>query len=426
MKKIGVFMLALLLALPVVSYGGNVTNKWDLVIGGCVKLDMGYNSQALGPAVAYAERESKGGRDWAKDETGNFFMGAGETALSFLIKGPDAWGAKTRAFISATFNGRWSKDNYGDYNLGDAWIRLDWPNTSIEFGQKRTTFVALQTWAGNMLNFDGVSPFNKGTPPTMQLMLEQRFAKDWAVKIGVINSGAVQGSSGGYGPTVTSTYSNSEMPFFGGDITYSTDACGKVGIWKMLFSIGGFYGKERRQYPPAGTPGPVENEDVDSWLIEAKASIPIIPQKKEDKKGALLVAFNGFTAQNPDSHLNTAELANVTYRRGVTWEYAAPVVSGGFSHIQYYLTNNLYLNGFYGHFNQNWSRHRMGENIATARVVSNQHIIANIMYDVNPALRIGFEYGNIHTKYAYGAGGMIGYENKGTNHQFRIGALYFF
>lgn len=453
MKKIGIIVLALLLALPVLSYAGSATSKWDLVVGGRVKVDMGYNTQAQGPAVAYAQPGSKGANDWANDETGNFFMGAAETALNFLIKGPDAWGAKTMAFIEGDFSGNWSRDNYGDFNLAFAFIRLDWANTSIEFGQKPTTFGFLPTWSGNLFNLYGGTTFNKGTPPSMQLMVEQRFAKNWAVKIGVINAGDVQGRNdvNSYGPTRVTNFSKSETPFVGGDITYSTDACGKVGIWKMLFSVGGFYGSEKKQYGPGTTGvGWVNDEDVDSWLIEAKAVIPIIPEKKENKKNALLIALSGFTAQNPDSHLNTPMLGAVSYFRGGTWDASAPVVSGGFGHIQYYITNNLYLNGYYGYYKQNWSKARERERnsekyitgyfnvpgvgdfatygdrqVGVNRVRSNQHIIANIMYDVNPALRIGFEYANIHTQWT-SSSYSGNYDNHGTNHQFRVGAFYFF
>jgi hypothetical protein len=419
MKKIGIIVLALLLALPVLSYAGSATSKWDLVIGGNIKLDMGYNTQSQGPAVAYAQPGSKGANDRAQDETGQFFMGAAETALNFLIKGPDAWGAKTMGFIQGEFQGQWAETNYGVFNLAFAFIKLDWANTSIEFGQKPTTFAALPTWSGNLLNFYGVTSFNKGTPPSMQLVVQQRFAKNWAVQIGLFNPSRIQGAP--VGPNVTTTYGDSELPKVGGDITYSTDACGKVGIWKMLFSVGGFYGSEKRQFTPAGAL--IDDDDVDSWLIEAKAVIPIIPQKKEDKKNALLVALSGFTAQNPGYHLNTPYLNAVTYNRAGTWEYTAPIVSGGFAHIQYYITNNVYLNGYYGYYKQNWSTAQ--EQAAINRVNENQHIIANIMYDVNPALRVGFEYGNIHTKYTPGSfGGVL--DNSNTNHQFRIGAFYFF
>jgi hypothetical protein len=196
----------------------------------------------------------------------------------------------------------------------------------------------------------------------------------------------------------------------------------------MLFSVGGFYGRERKER--GGTvANPVYNdEDVDSWLIEAKAVIPIIPEKKENKKNALLIALSGFTAQNPDSHLNTPLLGAVSYWRGGTWDASAPVVSGGFGHIQYYLTNNVYLNGFYGYYKQNWSKtNQRGDRdlVPTNRVNENQHIIANIMYDVNPALRVGFEYANIYTKWTSGSYRGF-YDNHGTNHQFRVGAFYFF
>jgi hypothetical protein len=428
MKKVIIVALALFLAIPAISYAGSATSRWDVVIGGNVKLDMGYNTQNVGSSANNANVQGMGGNQNAADKYGNFFMGAGETSLNFLIKGPDAWGAKTMAFIQGDFTGNWSGTNYGTFDLAFAFIKLDWKNTSLTMGQMPTIVTVPPTWSGNTLDFTAMTPFNKGTPPSMNLMVQQRFAKDWAVQFGLISGGAVQGNA--VGQTGTTTYGNSKMPDFAGDITYSSDACGKVGPWKLLFSAGGFWGKEKRTYidqaATATTSQTYGDKDVNSWLFEAKAIIPIIPEKKQNKAGALFTALNFFTAQNPGLNLN---MGPVTYQRGNLTsgvDFTAPVISGGFAHIAYYLTDKVWVNGFYGYYRLDWSNDR--NRTLVTNVQNQQQTIANIMYDASPALRVGFEYGNFNTRYGYytALGGGQYYDTKGTNHMFRVGAFYFF
>jgi predicted porin len=61
-------------------------------------------------------------------------------------------------------------------------------------------------------------------------------------------------------------------------------------------------------------------------------------------------------------------------------------------------------------------------------VRQNQQYIANLSYDVNPAMRFGLEYAHIRTKYAnylWSEGEPVA-GKKGTLNTIRIGAWYFF
>jgi hypothetical protein len=49
MKKILVLFVAVMLALPAMSYAGSATSRWDLTIGGMVKFDVMWADQALNP-----------------------------------------------------------------------------------------------------------------------------------------------------------------------------------------------------------------------------------------------------------------------------------------------------------------------------------------------------------------------------------------
>jgi len=436
MKKILVIMLALFLAVPAISYAGSVTSRWDVTIGGYLMFETGYNTQGIGSSTHNAVRSGYLGSQNQFDETGNFFMSAGQTELNFLIKGPDAWGAKTMAFLSGDFTGQWSGTNHGTFDMKFAFIKMNWPTSSLTIGQVPAVTANLPTWSGNVLNFSSTTPFNKGTPNTQQIMFKQNFAKNWFFDIGVQTAGM---NGAGVGGTQNNNWSNSGMPQLAGDIGWNTDSCGKVGPWNMLFSLGGFVGQSKEQYisqvAAAGAPQKWNSKNVTAWLVEFKSTIPIIPMKKENKAGAFLASFNAFTSQNADSQLNfvpaTGALAYTYGNARNPSDATAPVISGGLAHLQYYLTNQVFVNGFYGYYRQNWSNAQGGQLAGTnGRMMNNQQIIANIMYDVNPAIRMGFEYTNTYTRYAglqeITAGTGQYYDSKGTNHSFRIGAIYFF
>ncbi|MCX5812232.1 MAG: hypothetical protein NT178_06780 [Proteobacteria bacterium] len=352
MKKILVIMLALFLAVPAITYAGSATSRWDLVIGGYLEFETGYNTQAVGSALSSALPGGFQGNQNAANEMGNYFMSMGQSELNFLVKGPDAWGAKTMAFLSGDFIGQWSATNNGSFEMKFAFIKLDWGNTNLTIGQVPSTISTLPTWSGNALNFSTVTPFNKGTPNTQQVMLQQKFGKNWFVNFGIMNSGLMNGTAVG-GTSGNNSYNNSGMPAVAGDINYTTDSCGKIGPWQMLFSLGGMLGSQKNQYN-SQVSAAIEGDrtvarkygdtNLNTWLVEAKTIIPIIPQKKEDKKGALMTAFSAFTSQNvAAAHLNMAP-NSYSFGTATNPTFSAPVVSGGYAHIMYYLTNQVYVN----------------------------------------------------------------------------------
>jgi hypothetical protein len=429
MKKIIVVMLALFLAVPAITYAGSATSKWDLVVGGQVKFDMGYNTQSIGSTVNGAQRDSLRSNQNGVAEYGSYFMGSGESELSFLIKGPDAWGGKTMAYVSGDFIGNWSGVAYGTFNLKFAFIKIDWKDFTLDIGQHPTTIATLPTWSGNTFDFTTVTPYNKGAPTSQNVMLTQRFGKNWSIDYGLVSGGTYTGSPAG--STGVTTFTNSKIPSVAGDINYTSDTCGKVGPWQLFFSLGGLLGSEKRsrvsQVAALNTPQRWEDADVKSWIVEAKAVVPIIPQKKEDKTGAFLAAVSGFTGQNTGNNLNLAPMS-YTYGTLNNIGASAPTISGGYGHLQYYLTNNVWLNGFYGLYGINWSSAQGGAFGAAPAIKNYQQIIANIMYDVNPALRVGFEYGNFNVRWtgpALCAADQY-YDSRGSNNMFRVGAIYFF
>ena len=158
MKKILVIMIALFLAIPAISYAGSATSRWDLTIGGNVKFDVGWSSTPTGDQGATGNQfqpaiNPMNNPNGLPQKYGNQLWGAGETGLNFFVKGPDAWGAKTSAFVAGDFTGFWTGGNnappgngYGNFNLVFAEIHFDWPNTSLMFGQSPPFWGMLPTF----------------------------------------------------------------------------------------------------------------------------------------------------------------------------------------------------------------------------------------------------------------------------------------
>jgi hypothetical protein len=361
------------------------------------------------------------------DETGNFYMAAGESRLNFLIKGPEGWGAKTSGFLEGDF--RSANANYGTFGLRHAYVKMDWKNTTLIMGQTWQRWGYLGVTSSIILGVNDMNPFLRGQRQP-QITVEQRFNKNWSGSFGLYSPAA---TTGAVGSTTVNTFTNSGLPFAEGEIVFNSDACGKIGPKNLLFGLGGFVGQEKQTYisqaAAAATPQKYSEDKVTAWGVAFKGFIPIIPEKKGDKTGALALAGTIFIGQDLSwfsaTFPNSYAVGTVTNRH-----YSAPVITGGYAHLQYYFTNNLFATGWYGYGSTNMSTPytKVAGNVNSIRNL--QHIMVNLSYDVNPALRLGIEYANIYTRYAnlqeITAGTGQYYDRKGTMHSGRVGAFYFF
>lgn len=451
MKKFIVVALALFLAIPAISFAGSATSRWDVTIGGYIKFDMGYSFQAQGADYYKAERGSNGIYDNFADEYGNFFSAGGETRLNFLIKGPDGWGAKTMGFIEGDFRGG---SGYGEFTLRHAFMRMQWENDTLTLGHTWQKWGLLPSFANTILGWNMLGAFLKGLRQP-QIMWDHKFNKNWGFSFGVISPTNTLGTAGG--ATKVDSFTLSEYPFFEGEITWTSDACGKIGPWQMLFGLSGFYGWERQTYAsayvtsptyvcgPAGcVPGTPARNTVwwddkleTAWGAAFKGFIPIIPEKKGNKAGALSVSGILFMTQNPSWYLGPLSVG--AYNTGILGpNYKYPHLFGGWGQVSYFFTNNFYITGWYGQMEYNYStRYKNATNAAGAyvnndRVQRETQYIVNLSYDVNPAMRLGLEWDYIYTKYANfgnpipGSAGLLFADRDGKQNAVRIGAWYFF
>jgi len=464
MKKILVLFVAVMLALPAMSYAGSATSRWDLTIGGMVKFDVMWADQSLNPEITFAERKSDT-LDSSRDKYNALTWASGETRLNFLIKGPDTWGAKTSAFIEADFRrasvlGMASTttgtadtygpntSSYGTFGLRHAFMKFDWPTFSLVMGSTWTLPGALPCFC--LMSVNELGPFNKSyfIP---QVYGVWQATKEFSVSFGMIAPyDPIKGISGtpatGIAPD---DFSRSQWPMFFTEFLYKTDACGKIGPWMLQFGLGGFYGREEPIVPGssgaatsryvAGSPPSAaaytsatgyDDDTVDMWMATFKTYIPIIPEKAPGKMGGSLgLAMSMFTSQNartlvpPPPMIHSLQSYNrPTAAAAGSADFHAPVYTGGWTQLAYYFTDTVWSGFYYGQGQLALSQARKGTT-APSGVERLQQYIVNLVYDPNPAIRLGLEYGYITTHYARNVTGL---QNEGNVNRVSFGAQYFF
>ncbi|HME44474.1 MAG TPA: hypothetical protein VKF36_15385 [Syntrophorhabdales bacterium] len=483
MKKVLILFVAVMLALPAMSYAGSVDSRWDLTIGGMVKLDVQWANQTVNPLTTFAERDSG---TWvsARASNNSLTWGAGETRLNFLVKGPDTWGAKTSAFIEGDFARQavYSQDaatrseveSYGSFGLRHAFMKFDWPTFSIVAGQTWSVPGVMPCFC--LLTTSDFGVFNKGyfVPEIYGVW---QATKTFSVTAGVMSP---YDATKGVGGTPTNgvsldqaTYSS--IPDVFAELNYKTDSCGKIGPWMLQFGLGGLWGREKDLAPSSFgglTSSPASNfgqffdragydsSNVQTWLLTFKTYIPIIPEKAPGKLAhSLGFAGSGFTGQNarelfPPSpffggmtsynraygNLPSTYLGSFTGGFQGQSDYHAPVVSGGWGELFFYWTDTLWSGFYYGQAQirksaassantglQNGfstvavtsggngtttSYVTLGDLSALANapittVDKQVNYVVNLIYDPNPAVRLGIEYSYIQTHYPLTVSGAI-------------------
>ena len=454
MKKFIVIALALFLAIPAISFAGSATSRWDLTIGGYIKADFGYAFQGQGADYYKAERGSKGVYDNLADEYGNYFSAGGETRLNFLIKGPDGWGAKTIGFVEGDFRGTTGGSNYGTFALRHAFMKMQWTNDALTIGHTWQKWGLMPSFANVLLGWNMLGAFQKGSRQP-QIMWDHTFTKNFNMSFGIISPTDAYGTAGG--AQKVNSFTESPYPFFEGEFSYTSDACGKIGPWQMLFSLSGFYGWERPIYASAATtstnyactatgcvgsvvqnPYSYDDKTESAWGAAFKGFIPIIPEKKGDKGGALSLSGIIFASQNPSWYLGPLTQGAYNTGSAVAPTYNYPRIFGGWAQMTYFFTDKFFVSGWYGQMDFNNSRRFKNLTNASGAYVNNNVItgetqyIVNLSYDVNPAMRLGLEWDYIKTKYANygspipGSDGALYADRNGTMNAFRFGAWYFF
>jgi hypothetical protein len=440
MKKVLIGVFALLFALPAISFAGSATSRWDLAVGGYVKVDAGYDTQAVNSSLSdsegidqyYAQRNNYHGAENSANTTGVFDMATGQTALSFLVHGPYAWGAKTPAFAQGAFIGETTNNG----NAGTRYGTFTMTHTSMDFTWAATKLTVGQTWQSwgsqpsyNFIGLNDMALASRSGYAVSQISLTQNFTKSvygsFGIQeqygtfdhLGAFNSPgeALSPIPGGASLTVASRF-----PDFAAEIGYKSDSAGRIGPNVMQFAASGFFGQDPVIYgSPVATPAAFRTDHVDRWASALKAFIPLIPEKNLNKAGALSLSGSVYTGQNLSNWFLNARGTGAlpAYDAdpiGAGVRYTVPVTTGGWGQISYYVTDKVYVNGLYGYLRNYTSANYNALNNNNV-VTQNQQYIVNVLYDVNPAVRFGVEYSYIATNWAGPSNGNLLNGSPGTS-----------
>jgi len=503
MLHVLILFVALLLALPATSHAGSATSRWDLSIGGQVKVDYFYADQSVNQDSPNAFRQGSGVNTSSIDKYGATSWGVGESRLNFLVKGPDTWGARTSAFIEGDFSSLTSNsvsdstrnnvENYGLFYLRHAYMKFEWPTFTV---------VAGQTWSipGNLpsyvlLGANENGSFNRG------ILVPQVYAVWQATKTFSITGGIQSpytttswpGGTLGSGQTIDDGYQRSNLPLFFGELNYRSDACGKIGPMMLQVGVGGIWGQEQPISPPAYGPvgdinsgatfantvfsgsGPsnsvqywsyngYDSNTVNAWMLTFKSFIPIIPERAPGKQAhSLGFGVTAFTGQDMsifagNSYYKQGVLAydrtGYAFPSGATGyvayntqpnpnaNFVAPVNTGGWLQLLYYWTDTLWSGFYYGQNRVSLSNARKGNQygfgttqstIGVNAIEREQEYHVNLIYDPNPAIRLGIEYSHYETHFGRNLyniatinGIPSGLTSGGTVNTVRFSATYFF
>ncbi|MCX8021265.1 MAG: hypothetical protein N2745_00640, partial [Syntrophorhabdaceae bacterium] len=304
MKRIIVFVLALFLAMPVMSYAGSVSSRFDLTVGGAANFNFGYFSRtaANDGAIVHGTwgRESRPNATDIQAENGMFRFSPAESTINLLGKGPDVWGAKTSGFVQVDFRGTNTGNAFGAAQIQYAAIRLNWPNAELLvgkfFAQTLDLYSRAFITAGDHTSTSGIG----GIRPE-QVAFRYNWNKNFNTMIGIIQMTNQEGATG-----ANISYGRTGWPGFQAEIAFQSEACGKIGPDMLKFGLGAVYGKEKKIGNTAAAASASEvTETLDAWVVGLRGLIPIIPEKKGDKTNAMFLSGISYIGQNSWPWLGT-------------------------------------------------------------------------------------------------------------------------
>jgi len=406
------------------AMGSPVMSKFNLSIGGYVKLDYAHNTDAIGPVSPGAPG---GGLpiNGSKDES---VFTAKQSRFWLKVSGPGFLGAKTNALIEADFYGTGSLANeFGNMRMRHAYGSIDWTNTQVLFGQFWDIFGPA---AADTIDFrQGGTTGAPNSPRVPQVRLTQKvnFNSDNSLRFVLGVQNPVQDSAT-QAVTVTGvpTYltsggdnSASKTGSFGsevnvaGQIMFTSKALGVspgfmgLGMSPLQIGLFGLYGSEKI----------VGNKDIYVHGYGVYGFVPILKSRDgKNRAGTLSLEAQAYQAAGMDVQGATSV---ATIKTAPNLEAAKGF--GYYGQLKYYPTQDLGMTGGYMRRNaMDYSDYKI-TNPAFEKY--NDSYYANATYDLNAAIRVATEFAHNTTKLAAKTSAGADF---GQNNIFRVAAYYFF
>jgi hypothetical protein len=403
-------------------------SKFNLSVGGFVKLDYVHNSVALGPLYPAGPIPPTGTAASKRNET---IMTARQSRIWFKVDGPTFLGAKTGGLIEADFFGTGSLSNeFGNFRMRHAYATMDWANTQLLFGQFWDVFGPV---GGNTIDLRQSGHTGAAAAPRVpQIRFTQRFNLDPDNQIKLIIAAenplqdnptqSTPGNATSYAPSLGNNGAYGAVPNAAAQLVFSSKALGVApGFWGMSMNplqvgLFGLYGTQKIVGNDQAVP-------VDGY--GAFTFIPIL--KSKDGISRKMTANLEATAYISEGL--AVQGGNVL---GLVGDVGHQRAARGFGYLvqgSFYPTHDLGIAAGYGH------RAILHNSDYPAGTERNQQLFfANVSYDLNAAFRIAveFEHGESRFKgnaavtapgYAYLAGATSDYGQVNTG---RMSVMYFF
>jgi hypothetical protein len=388
-----------------------VMSKFNLSIGGYVKLDYTYNSSSYGnniPAMENIQQAPRVGTTAYKQNQS--LLTARQSRIWFKAAGPTFLGAKTNALIETDFYGADNTNEKSQVRMRQAWGSLDWANTQVLFGQAYDIFGPL---VASTIDFgSGAAVGAPNNPRVAQIRLTQKvnLNADNSIKLvagiqnpsqdGVTDSG---GNADNYGPVVN----------VAGQIMYISKVLGSApGYWglsmnNLTFGAFGLYGNSKK----------IGNHSINAYGYGLYTFVPIL-KSKDGKSRAMTLSLE---AQSFISSAMKWDFASSAYTTGASPDLTGAKTYGVFGQFYFYPTQDLGVTAGYGRRNAiNYASYGNASSVERY----NEAFFVNVAYDLNAAVRVTAEYEHLKTQFASAASATEG--DFGQANVIHVAAFYFF
>lgn len=390
-----------------------VTSKFNLSIGGYVKLDYVHNSNAVGPISPGAPG---GGLPAGGNKEESLFT-AKQSRLWFKVSGPTLFGAKTNALIEGDFYGGTtipSSNDMPNLRLRHAYGSMDWKDTQVLFGQFWDIFGPA---AADTIDFrQGATTGAPSNPRVPQVRLTQKinFNPDNSLKLVLGVQQPVQDAAVAADGSSSRSAGYGDMVNVAGQVVYSSKALGVspgfmgLGLSPLQIGLFGLVGNQKI----------TGNHDVDVWGYGVYAFVPLL-KSKDGKHRDMTLSLEAQAYQAAGLEVQGASSIALT---GATPNQTAAKAYGVYGQLKFYPTQDLGITGGYMRRNAlNYASYR-ATNAAFEEY--NELIYGNLTYDLNAAIRLAAEFEHMGTHYASNPTGTT--SDLGQNNCVRVAAYYFF
>jgi len=411
-------------------------SKFDLSIGGFVRLDYAYNSENFGAGGFQSPDGTVPSRGITSQNgpanQSQSILTARTSRLWFKVGGPTFLGAKTGAYVEADFVGDASAATESPMvRMRQAKGTLDWDKVQVLFGEDWDIFGPMVAGSIDFRNGTAYGTPNSQRVPQLRVTTRTDLNENNAIKVVLgaqdptqIGNNSTAGSSdqttaapGGYGAAVN----------VAGQISLVSKSLGTapaiygLGLKPLTATFFGLYGSEKA---PSN-----DNHHLDSYGYGFYAFVPLL-SSKDGKCRAGSISFEGqtYAAYNMAFNHATALAAVGTPASGATSTFAptsdlSPARGYGYAaEIIGYPTQDLGITVGYG------SRRARDYDSYTGMASYQKwtsSFYANASYDLNAAVRVAAEYQNLQSKYG-NANGTPSVDALGNDNTIRFAAYYFF